>query len=77
MALAAGAIVVLIRCLFNCHGLDVCICPLVEFVTVEGNALFPNGEFADVWADSAVENCSTHAEVGGRMLCPDEARCGL
>ena len=77
MALAAGLIVVLIGLLFNCHALDVGVCPLIQLMTIEGNALFPNGEFANVGADGFVENCSTHAEVGRCVFCPDEARRGL
>ena len=77
MALAAGRIVVLIGLLFNCHALDVGVCPLVQLVAVEGNALFSYGEFADVGADGFVENCSAHAEVSRCVFRPDEARRGL
>lgn len=73
MALAAGRIVVLIGLLFNCHALDVGVCPLVQLVAVEGNALFSYGEFADIGADGFVENCSAHAEVAVGITGPDES----
>jgi len=77
LAPTAGRIVVLIGLFFNCHALDVGVCPFVELMTVEGNALFSNGEFADVGADGFVENCPTHAEVSRCVFRPDEAGRGL
>ncbi|PAM79790.1 hypothetical protein CES87_29090 [Pseudomonas sp. ERMR1:02] len=63
LALAARAIVVLICGLFNCHGFDVGIRPLVELNPVEANALFSDGKFANVRPDSFVEYVPAHAEV--------------
>jgi hypothetical protein len=65
LAPTAGRIVVLIGLLFNCHGFDVGVSPLVQFMTVEGDALFSNGEFADVRADGVLEFFPAHAEVSG------------
>jgi hypothetical protein len=77
LAPTAGRIVVLIGLLFNRHGLDVGVCPLVQFMTVEGNALFSNGEFADVGADGALEFFPAHAEVSRGVHRPYEAGRGL
>jgi len=77
LAPTAGRIVVLISLLFNCHAFDVGVCPLVQLMTIEGNALFSNGEFADVRADGGLEFFPAHAEVSGGMHRPDEAGRGL
>ncbi|ETK19252.1 hypothetical protein H097_10347 [Pseudomonas sp. FH4] len=77
LAPTAGRIVVLIGLFFNRHGIDVGVCPLVQFVTVEGYALFPDGEFADMRTDGVLKYLSAHAEICGRCRCADEARCGL
>lgn len=77
MALAAGLIVVLIGLLFNCHALNVGVCPLVQLMTVEGNALFAYGEFADVGADGGLEFFPAHAQVNGGVHRPNEAGRGL
>ena len=63
LALAARAIVVLICGLFNCHGFDIGIRPLVELDPVEANTLFSDGKFANVRPDSFVEYIPAHAQV--------------
>ncbi|WHT77835.1 hypothetical protein QMY54_02610 [Pseudomonas rhodesiae] len=65
LAPTAGQIVVLIGLLFNCHGLSPGICPLIQFEPVEANALFPNGEFADVRSNGLVKFFPAHAQVRG------------
>ncbi|MCF5056063.1 hypothetical protein GIW54_06890 [Pseudomonas proteolytica] len=77
LALTAGAIVVLIRVLFNRLGFDVGVCPRVKLMPIKANALFPNGEFADVGADGVLEFFPAHAEVSWGVHRPDEARRGL
>ena len=42
-------------------------------MTVEGNALFSNGEFADVGADGVLEFFPAHAEVAVGITGPDES----
>ncbi|OAE17727.1 hypothetical protein A2T76_04315 [Pseudomonas brenneri] len=77
LAPTAGRIVVLIGLLFNRLGFDVGVCPLVQFMTVEGNALFPNGEFADVGAHGVLEFFPAHAEISRCVHRPNETRRGL
>lgn len=74
LALAARAIVVLIRGLFNCHGLDVGIRPLIKLDSVEADALFPDREFTNVRPDCFVEFFPAHAEVAVCLAGANEAR---
>lgn len=74
MALAAGPIVVLIRCLFNCHGLDIGIGPGIKLEAVKANALFPYRKFTDEWPYGVFEFVLAHAEIPGRIFCAQESR---
>ncbi|MNL55999.1 hypothetical protein D3C87_1794540 [compost metagenome] len=77
LAPTAGRIVVLIAGFFNCHRLDVGICPRVQLKPVKGNPLFSNGEFPDVRTDSVFEFGAAHAEICRGIHRPDEAWWGL
>ena len=74
MALAAGLIVVLIGRLFNRLALDVGIRPCVKLQPIKPDPLFAYGEFTNVGPDGFVENCPTHAQIAGRLLCSNESR---
>jgi hypothetical protein len=73
-ALAAGPIVVLIGWLFNRHGRDVGVCPLIQFQSIKGNSLFADGKFTNVGSYRFVEFGAAHSQVSGRCFCPDESR---
>lgn len=73
MAPTAGLIVVLIGGFFNCHGLNPGVRPLVELDPVEADALFPDRELADVWANRFVEFIPAHAEIAVSLAGANEA----
>ena len=53
---------------------DVVIYPFIEFETIEGDALFTDGDFSEAWAYLSIEPVAVHAEVGGCVPQPQEAR---
>jgi hypothetical protein len=73
-ALAAGLIVAPGARLFNCGPLDVGVCPGVELIAVEADALLSDRELADARTDGLVELIPAHAEIGWCFLRADEPR---
>lgn len=53
---------------------DIVINPLIEFETVEGDALFTDGDFSEAWPYLGIEPVAIHAEVGRCVPQPQEAR---
>lgn len=74
LALAAGRLLPCSACLFNCHALDIGVCPGIEFLPVEPDALLPNGELANVGPDRLCKLGLAHSEVGRSVSCPDKSR---
>jgi hypothetical protein len=74
LAPTAGLIVVLIGRFFNCHGLDVGVCPLIELDSVEADALFPDREFAHIGPNRLVEFIPAHAEIAVSLAGANETR---
>jgi len=67
-------IVVLIGGLFNCHGLDVTVGPLIQLKPVEADSLFPDRELAYIRTHRFVEFIPAHAEVAVCLPGANEAR---
>jgi hypothetical protein len=76
LAPTAGRIVVLIARFFNCHRLDVGICPGIQLKPVKGDTLFSNGEFPDVGANGVFEFFAAHTEIGRGFSRPNEPWLG-
>lgn len=60
-ALAARLILSRGSRLVNRMGGDVGVGEFVQFVPVEADALFADGEFLDVWPDGCIEHRAAHA----------------
>lgn len=55
----------------------VLVSPLIEFMSVERNALFADRNIRDMWADLGVEAVAVHAEVIRRIADSEKARLNV
>lgn len=53
---------------------DVVFNPFIEFETVEGDTLFPDGDFSEVGSYFNIEAITIHAEVGRCVPQPQQSR---
>lgn len=53
---------------------DVVVNPFIEFETIEGDALFTDGDFGEAWPNLGIEAIAVHAEVGRCVPQPQNAR---
>ena len=48
--------------------------PVIQFKSVEGDALFADADFNEMWPNLGVEAVAVHAQVAGRIPEPDQSR---
>ena len=53
---------------------NVVVNPCIELETIEGNALFADWDFSEIGSYLNIETISIHAEVGGCVPQPQQAR---
>lgn len=53
---------------------NVVVNPCIKFETIEGNALFTDWDFHEIGPYLNIETITIHAEVGGSIPQPQQAR---
>jgi hypothetical protein len=48
--------------------------PVIEFKSVEGDSLFPNADFNEIWPYLGVKPVAVHTQVTGRIPEADQSR---